>query len=119
MAAGHEAFAGIGRIRYEGPQAKSMLAFRHYDPDALVEGKPMKEHFRFAIAYWHAFRGTGADPFGPGTMLRPWENDADPLRMAVKRTDVAFEFMEKHSSKVPRFGGPSQLLGGAAPLSSF
>ena len=90
-----DAFAGIGRIRYEGPSTHNMLAFRHYDPEALVEGKPMKEHFRFAIAYWHAFRGTGADPFGPGTMLRPWENDADPLRMAVKRTDVAFEFMEK------------------------
>ncbi|MFM8985251.1 MAG: xylose isomerase, partial [Planctomycetia bacterium] len=91
----HEAFAGIGRIKYEGPQAKSMLAFRHYDADALVEGKPMKDHFRFAVAYGHAFRGTGADPFGPGTMLRPWENDANPLQMAVKRTDVAFEFMEK------------------------
>jgi xylose isomerase len=95
MAGAHEAFAGIGRIKYEGPQAKSMLAFRHYDADALVEGKPMKDHFRFAVAYWHAFRGTGADPFGPGTMLRPWENDANPLQMAVKRTDVAFEFMEK------------------------
>jgi xylose isomerase len=95
MAAAHEAFAGIGRIKYEGPQATSMLAFRHYDADALVEGKPMKDHFRFAVAYWHAFRGTGADPFGPGTMLRPWENDANPLQMAVKRTDVAFEFMEK------------------------
>jgi xylose isomerase len=95
MAAAHEAFAGIGRIKYEGPQSKSMLAFRHYDADALVEGKPMKDHLRFAVSYWHAFRGTGADPFGPGTMLRPWENEADPLKMAVKRVDVAFEFLEK------------------------
>ena len=95
MAGAHEAFAGIGKIKYEGPAAKSMLAFRHYDADALVEGKPMKDHLRFAVSYWHAFRGTGADPFGPGTMLRPWENEADPLKMAVKRVDVAFEFLEK------------------------
>jgi xylose isomerase len=96
MAAAHgEAFAGIGRIKYEGPATKNMLAFRHYDADALVEGKPMKDHLRFAVSYWHAFRGTGSDPFGPGTMLRPWENEADPLKMAVKRVDVAFEFLEK------------------------
>ena len=92
---GNEAFAGIGKIRFEGPGTKNMLAFRHYDADALVEGKPMRDHLRFAVSYWHAFRGTGADPFGPGTMLRPWENEADPLKMAVKRVDVAFEFLEK------------------------
>jgi xylose isomerase len=90
-----EAFAGIGKIRYEGPQAKSMLAFRHYDADALVEGKPMREHFRFAVSYWHAFRGTGGDPFGPGTMIRPWEQAGDPLQAALARVDVAFEFLEK------------------------
>jgi xylose isomerase len=67
---GNEAFSGIGRIRFEGPGTKNMLAFRHYDADALVEGKPMRDHLRFAVSYWHAFRGTGADPFGPGTMLR-------------------------------------------------
>ena len=90
-----EAFAGIGRIKYEGPGSKSMLAFRHYDPDALVEGKPMREHLRFAVSYWHAFRGTGSDPFGPGTMIRPWEKNGDPLQAALARVDVAFEFLEK------------------------
>jgi len=90
-----EAFPGISRIRYEGPQAKSMLAFRHYDPDALVEGTPMRDHLRFAVSYWHTFRGTGADPFGPGTMHRPWETGGDSLAMALRRVDVAFEFLEK------------------------
>ena len=90
-----EAFAGIGKIRYEGPQSKNMLAFRHYDADALVEGKPMRDHLRFAVSYWHAFRGTGLDPFGPGTMVRPWEKDGDPLQAALSRVDVAFEFLEK------------------------
>jgi xylose isomerase len=95
MAQAGEAFAGIGKIGYEGPATKNMLAFRHYDAEALVEGKPMKDHLRFAVSYWHAFRGTGSDPFGPGTMIRPWESDGDPLAMAVKRVDVAFEFLEK------------------------
>ena len=64
-----EAFVGIGKIGFEGPASKNMLAFRHYDADALVEGKPMRDHLRFAVSYWHAFRGTGGDPFGPGTMI--------------------------------------------------
>ena len=45
-----EAFTGIEKIRYEGPSSTNMLAFRHYDADALVEGKPMRDHLRFAVA---------------------------------------------------------------------
>jgi hypothetical protein len=67
------AFPDVAPIRFEGPGSKNPLAFRHYDPDALVEGRSMREHFRFSMAYWHTFRGTGSDPFGPGTMHRPWE----------------------------------------------
>ncbi len=95
MAQASEAFPEILRIRYEGPNAKSRLAFRHYDADALVEGRPMRDHLRFAVSYWHSFRGTGADPFGPGTMIRPWETGGDSLDMALRRVDVAFEFLEK------------------------
>jgi xylose isomerase len=89
------AFPEVSPIRYEGPATRNMLAFRHYDADALVEGKPMRDHLRFAVSYWHTLRGTGSDPFGPGTMVRPWETDGDPLAMALKRVDVAFEFLEK------------------------
>ncbi len=95
MAQASEAFPEISRIPYEGPKATSMLAFRHYDADALVEGKPMRAHLRFAVSYWHTFRGTGSDPFGPGTMIRPWESSGDSLDMALRRVDVAFEFLEK------------------------
>ena len=82
MTQASEAFSGIEKIRYEGPAATNMLAFRHYDADALVEGKPMRDHLRFAVSYWHTFRGTGGDPFGPGTMIRPWEAGSDSLAMA-------------------------------------
>jgi len=99
MAAAHstgsEAFPGIPKIRYEGPSTKNMLAFRHYDPDAMVEGKSMRDHLRFAVSYWHTFRGTGSDPFGAATMIRPWEKGGDTLEAALTRVAVAFEFMEK------------------------
>jgi xylose isomerase len=89
------AFPDIEKIRFEGPKSKNMLAFHHYDENQVVEGKPMKDHFRFAVAYWHTFRGTGLDPFGPGTMQRPWEAAEDTVDNALKRARVAFEFMEK------------------------
>jgi xylose isomerase len=71
------------------------LAFRWYNADEQVEGKSMKEHMRFSVAYWHSFRGMGADPFGPGTMSRPWESENDSVENACNRARVAFEFMEK------------------------
>ncbi len=88
-------FPDVPKIRYEGPDSKNALAFRHYNPEERVEGKTMKDHLRFAVAYWHTFRGTGSDPFGPGTMRRPWEDGSDTVEMAIKRVRVAFEFMEK------------------------
>ncbi len=88
-------FPDIPKIAYEGPDSKNPLAFRHYNPDEVVEGKTMRDHLRFAVCYWHTFRGMGGDPFGPGCAIRPWEDGTDSLDMALKRVDVAFEFMEK------------------------
>ena len=89
------AFPDIQKIKFEGPKSKNLLSFRYYDENEVVEGKTMKDHLRFSVAYWHAFRGTGSDPFGPGTMQRPWESGQDTVENAVNRTAVAFEFMEK------------------------
>lgn len=89
------AFPDIQKINYEGPNSKNPLAFRYYNADELVEGRPMREHLRFSVAYWHTMRGTGADPFGPGTMIRPWDSGDDSLENAQNRVRVAFEFMEK------------------------
>jgi len=88
-------FPDVSKIKYEGPESKNALAFRHYNEGELVEGKSMKEHLRFAVAYWHTFRGMGGDPFGPGCAVRPWEDGTDSVEMAIKRVRVAFEFMEK------------------------
>jgi xylose isomerase len=89
------AFPDIQKIKYEGPQSKNALSFKHYNEGETVEGKSMRDHFRFSVAYWHTFRGTGSDPFGPGTMVRPWEGPVDNVENAQKRARVAFEFMEK------------------------
>jgi xylose isomerase len=88
-------FFDVEKVKYEGPDSKNPLAFRHYNADEKVEGKAMRDHLRFAVCYWHTFRGTGSDPFGPGCAVRPWEDGTDSVEMAVKRVRVAFEFMEK------------------------
>jgi xylose isomerase len=82
-------------IRFEGPQSKNPLAFKHYNPEQIVAGKSMKDWFRFAVAYWHTFKGTGVDPFGSGTANRPWDVAADPMQRAHDTMDAAFEFFTK------------------------
>jgi xylose isomerase len=88
-------FPKIKAIRYEGPASQNPLAFKHYNPAEIIDGKPLKDHLRFSIAYWHSFRGVGADPFGPGTIQRPWEKGKDPVSIAKVRMDAAFEFFSK------------------------
>ena len=88
-------FPTIPAIAYEGPQSAQALAFRHYNPDEVIDGRTMAAHMRFSIAYWHAFRGVGSDPFGPGTIVRPWESGKDALSVAKARMDAAFEFFQK------------------------
>jgi len=89
------AFPEINKIQFEGPDSKNPLAFRHYNEDEVVEGKTMKDHLRFAVAYWHTFRGNGSDPFGGPTMQRPWDDGSESLENAKNRAVVAFEFFEK------------------------
>jgi xylose isomerase len=88
-------FPTVPVIPYEGPGSDNPLAFRHYNPDEVIDGRTMAEHLRFSIAYWHAFRGVGADPFGPGTIVRPWEAGRDPVGVAKVRLEAAFEFFQK------------------------
>ncbi len=88
------AFPDVNKIQFEGPDSQNPLAFRHYDENEMVEGKSMKDHLRFSVAFWHTMRGDGGDPFGPGTMLRPWEGE-DTVENAKNRMRVFFEFLEK------------------------
>ena len=93
-----EFYPGIGKIRFEGKKSKNPLAFRWYNPDQVVSGKKMKDHLRFAIAFWHSFCGDGTDPFGSATHTFPWQdlkNEDDRIKY---RLDAAFEFITKIGS---------------------
>jgi xylose isomerase len=90
-----EHFPGISKIAYEGPESKNPLAFNYYNEDEVIAGKPMKEWCRFAVSYWHTMRGGGADPFGPPTITRPWDDESNSLDNALVRTEAAFEFIQK------------------------
>jgi len=90
-----EYFPGIGKIAFEGRESDNPLAFKWYDENAVVAGKTMKEHFRFAIAYWHTFCGVGADPFGGQTHFFPWLDGGNADERARNKMDAAFEFITK------------------------
>ncbi len=90
-----EYFKGIEDIKFEGAASNNPMAFKYYDADKVVAGKTMKEHFKFAIAYWHTFCGTGADPFGPGTLNFAWDQSKDAITAAKEKADAAFEFITK------------------------
>ncbi|UZO80034.1 xylose isomerase [Aquimarina sp. ERC-38] len=88
-------FKEIPIITYEGKESDNPLAFKYYNPDQVVAGKTMREHFKFSVAYWHSFCGTGADPFGPGTLQFPWDEPTDAMQAAKQKADAAFEFLDK------------------------
>ncbi|WP_245645860.1 apurinic/apyrimidinic endonuclease family protein [Niabella ginsenosidivorans] len=92
-----EYFKGIPQVKYEGPESNNPLAFHWYDENRVVAGKTLKEHLRFACAYWHSFCNDGNDPFGPGTHIFEWNSNPDAIQRAKDKMDAAFEFITKMS----------------------
>jgi xylose isomerase len=90
-----EYFHKISKINYEGSESDNPLAFRWYDPERVVAGKSLKEHLRFAGAYWHSFVGNGTDPFGAASHIFPWDEKTDAVERAKDKMDAAFEFLTK------------------------
>ena len=90
-----EYFPEVKKIVYEGPDTTNTLAFKHYNPDEIVMGKTMAEHLRFSVCYWHTFKGLGGDPFGPGTIIRNYDQYDDPMTVAEKTIEAAFELFTK------------------------
>lgn len=87
-------FPMIKEVKYEGPRTENPFAYRHYDPEQEILGKPMKEHLRFAAAYWHTMTQDGSDPFGDPVNIRSWEGE-NPLETAKNRVEAFFELLEK------------------------
>ena len=90
-----EYFKGIGQVKFEGKDSDNPLAFKYYDAQRKIGKKTMQDHFRFAIAYWHTFCGTGGDPFGAPTKNFPWLRSSEPVQRAKDKMDAAFEFITK------------------------
>ena len=90
-----EFFKGIDQINFEGEESDNPFSYRFYDKEKVVLGKPMKEHFKFAVAYWHSFVNSGNDPFGIGTKKYPWMELKDVKQRSYQKMDAAFEFISK------------------------
>lgn len=90
-----EFFPGIGKIQFEGRESKNPLAFHYYDENKVVMGKTLKDHLRFAMAYWHTLCAEGGDQFGGGTKAFSWNEGSDAISRAKYKMDAAFEFMTK------------------------
>ncbi|GHA76264.1 xylose isomerase [Pontibacter akesuensis] len=90
-----EFFKGINQIKFEGVESDNPLAYRWYDENRVVAGKTLKDHLRFAVAYWHSFNANGSDPFGGATLNFAWDEKADPIERAKDKMDAAFEFITK------------------------
>ena len=109
-------FLAIPKITFEGPKSKKTFAFKHYSPGELVEGKSMRDHLRFAAAYWHVMCNPLADPFGGGTDLMPWDDDSNSVANAQKRVRVFFEFLQKIALSQP---APTLACGGQKYLENI
>lgn len=90
-----EYFPGIGKIKFEGKDSKNPMAYRYYDAEKVILGKPMKEWLKFAMAWWHTLCAEGGDQFGGASKKFPWNQGADALTIAKQKADAGFEFMQK------------------------
>ena len=90
-----EYFPNIGKIKFEGPKSYNPLAYRYYDAERVVLGKPMKEWLKFAMAWWHTLCAEGGDQFGGGTKKFPWNEGSDVMTVAKQKADAGFEIMQK------------------------
>ncbi|MBE6840296.1 MAG: xylose isomerase [Ruminococcus sp.] len=91
-----EFFKDIDKIKYEGKDSTNPLAFKYYNPDEIIDGKPMREQLKFALSWWHTMGGDGTDMFGCGTTDKTW-GETDPEKRALAKVDAAFEIMDKLS----------------------
>jgi len=114
-----EYFPKIKKIKFEGPKSDNPLAFKYYDPEKKIGKKKMRDHLRFAVAYWHSFCADGTDPFGAATHVHPWTADANnPMEAAEHKMDAAFEFFTKLGADLYCFHDRDMAPEGETPSES-
>ena len=91
-----EWFPTVKKIAYNPSAPRSdVLVYRQYNATEVVAGKSMADWLRFAVCFWHNFRGKGADMFGRATQVRPWDDESDSIENAKRRLQAGFELMSK------------------------
>ena len=90
-----EYFPFIGKVPFEGPESKNVLAFHYYEPERVVMGKKMKDWLRFAMAWWHTLGQASGDQFGGQTRSYAWDEGECPYCRARNKVDAGFELMTK------------------------
>ena len=87
-------YAEISKVPFLGAGSRDPLSFRHYDADAVIMGKPMREHLKFAVSWWHTINAGGTDMFGGNTMDKSFGQTEEMAKYRAK-ADFAFELMDK------------------------
>ena len=87
-------YEDIKKVIYAGPSSRDPFTFRHYEADALILGKPMREHLKFAISWWHTINAGGTDMFGGDTIDKSF-GKTEAMQRARAKADFAFGLMEK------------------------
>jgi xylose isomerase len=104
-----EFYPGISKIRYEGSQTLNPLAFRYYNPEEVIGGKPMRQHLRFAMSYWHTMVSELGDMFGTGTISKKY-GSTDPMTSAKNKAHAAFERYALEKGDVETGSGRQEYL---------
>ena len=91
-----EVFPGIPPIPFEGSRSTNRFAFRFYDPERIILGRPMREHLPFAMSWWHTLGACGVDMFGAGSMDKRFgASETGVMEHARAKVDAGIEFMQK------------------------
>ena len=111
-------FPGLQRVVFEGPESTNPLSYKAFDPSMEVEGMTLQDHFKISFTYWHGLRGDGTDPFGGGTIARPWDSMRDPLAQGIVRMSGGFQIMDALGVKHYAFHD-YDLIDGQGPLAGL
>ena len=43
-------FKSVEKVNFEGKDSNNPFAFKYYNPDEVIAGKPMRQHLKFALS---------------------------------------------------------------------
>jgi xylose isomerase len=89
-------FPKIKTIAYEGPQSANALAFKHYNPDEVIDGQTLSAHLRFSDRLLARLPRRRLRSLRPRHHRPPvGKRHGNAVSIAKTRMDAAFEFFQK------------------------